>query len=190
MGKFQRMTVRMPDGVIMQPEWDFRIDEEDYDKVQKILGRLADYEDTELTPGICANYKKFEDEAISKGVTFGRIVELMNADADGRLAVPPCKVGDTVFVVGGHIVECYIMEAYFDDKQGIEYMVSFDCEYIEQGDGICEGCPFNSWQQSYCGEWGCDGEWGQGCIKGSDFGKTVFHTREEAEKAQKERKGQ
>lgn len=157
----------------------------DFSKEVQMYERLKDYETTGLTPEICANYKKFEDEAIGKGVTFRRIVELMNADKDGRLVVLPCKVGDTVFVVGGHIVECYIMEAYFDDKQGTEYMVSFGCGYLEQGAGICEGCPFNSWQQSYCGECGCGGEWGQGCIKGSDFGKTVFRTREEAEKALK-----
>ena len=46
---------------------------------------------------MCANYKTFEDEAISKGVTFKRIVALMEADKDGRLVVLPCKVGDTVW---------------------------------------------------------------------------------------------
>ena len=60
--------------------------------------RLAAYEDTGLTPEVCANYKKFEDEAISKGVTFGRIVELMEAESDGRLEVLPCGVGGTVWV--------------------------------------------------------------------------------------------
>ncbi len=61
------------------------------------MNRLAAYEDTGLTPEICAEYKKFEDEAVSKSVTFARIVELMNADAEGRLIVLPCKVGDTVY---------------------------------------------------------------------------------------------
>lgn len=46
---------------------------------------------------MCANYKTFEDEAISKGVTFKRIVALMEAYRDGRLVVLPCKVGDTVW---------------------------------------------------------------------------------------------
>ena len=59
--------------------------------------RLAAYEDTGLEPAMCANYKTFEDEAISKGVTFKRIVALMEADRDGRLVVLPCKVGDTVY---------------------------------------------------------------------------------------------
>ena len=59
--------------------------------------RLADYEDTGLEPATCANYKTFEDEAISKGVTFKRIVALMEADRAGRLVVLPCKVGDVLY---------------------------------------------------------------------------------------------
>lgn len=46
---------------------------------------------------MCANYKTFEDEAISKGVTFKRIIALMEADRAGRVVVLPCKVGDTVY---------------------------------------------------------------------------------------------
>lgn len=55
--------------------------------------RLAAYEETGLEPAMCANYKTFEDEAISKGVPFKRIVALMEADRAGRLAVLPCKCG-------------------------------------------------------------------------------------------------
>ena len=54
---------------------------------QAALDKLAAYEDTELSPTICAEYKKFEDEAISKNVTFNRIVELMDAEAEGRLLI-------------------------------------------------------------------------------------------------------
>lgn len=61
--------------------------------------RLKAYEDTGLEPAMCANYKTFEDEAISKGVTFKRIVALMEADRAGRLVVLPCKVGDTVYIL-------------------------------------------------------------------------------------------
>lgn len=63
----------------------------------EIRARLKSYEDTGLDPKICANYKQFEDEAISKGVPFSRIVELMEADRAGRLVVLPCKVGDIVY---------------------------------------------------------------------------------------------
>lgn len=61
--------------------------------------RLKAYEDTGLDPEMCANYKTFEDEAISKGVPFKRIVALMEADRAGLLVVLPCKVGDTVYIL-------------------------------------------------------------------------------------------
>lgn len=56
---------------------------------RKVWEKLKAYEDTGLPPEVCANYKTFEDECISKGVTFSRIVELMNADAEGRLKIVP-----------------------------------------------------------------------------------------------------
>lgn len=65
----------------------------------KIINRLGAYEDTGLEPEVCANYKRFEDEAISRGITFRRLVELMEAEQDGRLVVLPCKVGDTVYML-------------------------------------------------------------------------------------------
>ena len=52
----------------------------------ELRGRLMQYEDTGLEPAMCANYKTFEDEAISKGVPFKRIVELMEADKAGLCA--------------------------------------------------------------------------------------------------------
>lgn len=36
---------------------------------RKVWERLKEYEDTGLAPNVCANYKKFEDEAISNDVT-------------------------------------------------------------------------------------------------------------------------
>ena len=63
---------------------------------RKVWERLKAYEDTGLEPAMCANYKTFEDEAISKGVTFKRIVALMEADRTGRLVVLPCKKPECV----------------------------------------------------------------------------------------------
>lgn len=62
----------------------------------ELRGRLMQYEDTGLEPAMCANYKTFEDEAISKGVTFKRIVALMEADRAGRLVVLPFTSGRTL----------------------------------------------------------------------------------------------
>lgn len=53
--------------------------------VREIINRLAAYEDTGLTPEMCAEYKKFEDEVIASGMTFGELVELMHAEKDGKL---------------------------------------------------------------------------------------------------------
>ncbi|MGL6015258.1 MAG: hypothetical protein ACRCZU_04075 [Selenomonadaceae bacterium] len=64
-----------------------------------VLKKLAAYEDTGLTPKVCAEYKKFEDEVVASGMTFGEVVELMHKKQDGRLVALPCKVGDTAYVV-------------------------------------------------------------------------------------------
>ena len=113
-----------------------------------------------------------------------RYHEIMQAEREGRLWITPCKNGDTVYVVGKcRVMECYIQESYLEDDGGTEHLVSFEC------DNDCEGCPFNNWHQDYSGEYSCDGEWGQGAIKEKDFGKTVFLTREAAEKALEEANG-
>ena len=83
----KRLTIRNSDGTVSQPMDTHWAD---------VFERLAEYEDTGLTPEECAEYRKFEDEAVSKGVPFSRIVELMDAEAEDRLIVLPCKPGDTV----------------------------------------------------------------------------------------------
>lgn len=107
-----------------------------------------------------------------------RLKELVEADREGRCMVAKLKIGEHVFVVGKKkIVKARIQEIYFDDMPELIYLVDFEC------DNSCDGCPFNSWSQSWEGEWECDGEYGDGSVKQSDFGKTVFLTREEAEAA-------
>lgn len=111
-----------------------------------------------------------------------RLRELVEADRDGRCTITQCKFGDTVYVAGSKkIVEARIQEIYLDDVSELIYLVDFTC------DNSCDGCPFNSWSQSWEGEWECGGEYGDGAIKQSDFGKTVFLTREFAEAALKAR---
>ena len=120
--------------------------------------RLAAYEDAGLTPEICANYKKFEDEAISKGVTFGRIVELMNADKDGRLVVLPCKVGDILY----YFPEWYARSGYEPTPISVDEVNSFS------GNIVVECYMDPDTRLSFLP---------------ADFGKTVFLTCEEAEAA-------
>lgn len=95
--------------------------------------------------------------------------------------LPPCKVGDIVYAVGdkdGHqIKECRVSCFGFESAEHFVAEVYFDC------DNDCNGCYFNAFSQSYCGEWDCDNAYGHSCIPISDFGKTVFLTPEETEKA-------
>lgn len=118
---------------------------------------LREYLDTGLEPAVCANYKTIEDEAISKGVPFKRIVALMEADRAGRLAVLPCKPGDTVYeVTSRKTISEYRVKAI---------RVELFCTFIEWDivagfvDKSIFGVPVN------------------------EIGKTVFLTCEEAEAA-------
>lgn len=126
----------------------------------RLKDRLAAYEDTGLEPEMCANYKTFEDEAISKGVTFKRIVALMEANRAGRLVVLPCKVGDRLYeVTGRKTISVYKVRAIRVELFGL---------FIEWD--IVEGFAW----QSLSG------------INAGEIGKTVFLTRDAAEKALKE----
>ena len=112
------------------------------------------------------------------GIDINRLRKLAEADKDGRLVMPPCKVGDTVWAASGKIIKCEIDEMYLCDSGGIEFLVSFNCDGAD-----CKRCPFNNWTQDCSGECYCDCEYGNGSFKDSDIGKTIFLTSEEAEKA-------
>lgn len=141
--------------------------------------RLAAYEDTGLTPELCENAKVIIKLAFSNDTSkAGRIRELLKADKEGRLVVLPCKVGDTVWAASGKIIKCEIDEIYLCDSGEIKFFVSFNCDGAD-----CKRCPFNNWTQDCSGEYYCDCEYGNGSFKNSDIGKTIFLTREEAEKA-------
>lgn len=128
----------------------------------ELRGRLMQYEDTGLEPAMCANYKTFEDEAISKGVPFKRIVELMEADKAGRLVVLPVRpvltqsIGSMLYIIeDGEIVEDSLCEALV----GMGSNGEINIFYTTLSDQI-------SFEQA-------------------DIGKTVFLTREAAEKARR-----
>ena len=124
----------------------------------ELRGRLMQYEDTGLEPAMCANYKTVEDEAISKGVTFKRIVELMEADRAGRLVVRPYSIGETVYVLlkDGAIFYPETNGWYISEE--IIEAISHDGFYLgDPEDGIFE--------------------------PNDEIGKTVFLTYEEAAQA-------
>ena len=87
-----------------------------------------------------------------------RIRQLLKADRDGRLVVLPCKVGDVVY--GFH---------------GEKTILPIVTKWIETNtDGWCIAAQYTPMAPRF--------------YRFSDFGKTVFRTREEAEKALEELK--
>lgn len=110
--------------------------------------------------------KAYEDIAELCG-GFDRLRELAEADKDGRVVVLPCKVGDTV----------YMIERIFDIDNGV-------CDEICARKVIGHGGN-NLNKLWLIGSGGiCNVS-----IFVSEFGKTVFFTREEAEKALQEMEG-
>lgn len=124
--------------------------------IRQLYSALAAYEGTGLTPERCAEFARADAEgryivmrdAEQKGVA--RLRELAEADKDGRLVVPPCKVGDTLFrVFAGEILEHKV--------RNMRYLAI-------QGRWDIDTTPFCSYVES-------------------SIGKTIFLTREKAEKA-------
>ena len=122
----------------------------------KLIERLAAYEDTGLTPEeIKAPFT--EDTMINLaaqalGVEPSRLREIAEAEKDRRLVVLPCKVGDTVWRIvrdgEPHITRDEVRDMYFaDDMTPCVELVGGRVTFTEK------------------------------------FGKTVFLSREEAEKA-------
>ena len=128
----------------------------------KLIERLAAYEDTGLTPEeIKAPFT--EDTMINLaaqalGVEPRRLRELAEADKDGRCVVLPCKVGDTVWRIirdgEPHITRDEVRDMYFaDDMTPCVELVGGRVTFTEK------------------------------------FGKTVFLSRAEAERALQEMEG-
>ena len=82
---------------------------------------------------------------------------------ENGVIVPPCKTGDTVYVLT------------FDSPTGIEKSKAKRLQIIERDDGttvkIIVPCVFDDWGDAFR------------VFFPEDFGKTVFLTREQAEKA-------
>ena len=124
---------------------------------------LRAYKATGLTPERCAKFARADAEgryivmrdAEQEGVA--RLRELAEADKDGRLVVLPCKAGDTVYeVTSRKNISEYRVKAI---------RVELFCTFIEWD--IVAGFV----DKSIFG------------VPVDEIGKTVFLTREEAEKA-------
>ena len=127
--------------------------------------RLAAYEDTGLEPEEVLPKDKADEIALKlmcladleSLCSYTRLRELAEADKDGRLVVLPCKVGDRLYeVTGRKTISVYKVKAIRVELFGL---------FIEWD--IVEGFVW----QSLSG------------INAGEIGKTIFLSREEAEKA-------
>lgn len=135
----------------------------------KLVERLAAYEDTGLTPEEIKD--PFTEDAMinlaaqALGVEPSRLRELAEADKDGRLVVLPCKVGDTVWIVG-------TVRKLYSAK-----VRTFFCGNVSAVRGGDEDGHIQMIRTTECD------------IPIKKFGKAVFLTREEAERALQEMEG-
>ena len=129
------------------------------------VDRLAAYEDTALYPARVEELTlSMVGKAISEltefeGLPIDRIRELAEADKDGRVVVLPCKVGDTVWIVG-------TVRKLYSAK-----VRTFFCGHPSAVRGDDDGGHIHMIRTTECD------------IPMQEFGKTVFLSREEAEKA-------
>lgn len=125
-----------------------------------LVERLAAYEDTGLTPVEIKSMQEEHFSGLEMAKLHSALMELkkyQEADKDGRLVVLPCKVGDRLYeVTGRKTISVYEVRAIRVELFGL---------FIEWD--IVEGFVW----QSLAG------------INAGEIGKTVFLTREEAEKA-------
>ena len=131
---------------------------------EEACDRLAAYEDTGIEPeavetvklALCA--KHMVDLETLNNTPISRLVEIAEADKEGRVIVLPCEVGHAAYWVhNGIITDCHINRIQVNRK-GV-----FLCLKNKKSHG--------AFRVDTC------------------LGKTVFLTREEAEKALAERKG-
>lgn len=132
--------------------------ESEYIPIIDALNRLAEYEDIGLEPEKIVFLKNVVDDAFSDKPEFTEhIRELLRTEKDERLVVLPCKIGATV----------YRFQRYFDDATLTSKIKIKPCEVESVS---IEGLMTTD----------------HVFLLFSDFGKTVFLTREEAEKALEE----
>lgn len=118
-------------------------------EVDNAADRLAAYEDTGLTP---------EDLQGHGDIDFLRVIELLKADAEGRLVVLPCKAGDLLY----YFPAWYAKSGYEPEPVSVDEVNSFSGSIVVE----CYMDPDTRLP-----------------ITPADFGETVFLTREEADAA-------
>ena len=151
----ERLTTR--DANCADPKVLYGVHVKNHDYISA-ANRLADYEDTERTPEeIDMDHEAAETlRQLCRNCDLDRLEKLAEADRDGRVVVRPCKVGDTVYeVTSRKTISEYRVKAI---------RVELFCTFIEWD--IVAGFV----DKSIFG------------VPVDEIGKTVFLTREEAEK--------
>lgn len=129
-----------------------------------LYGRLKAYEDTGLEPEavetvkLALAAKHMVDLETLNNTPISRLVELAEADKDGRVVVLPCRQGDELWTYGN----------FPHGREAYRFTVS-DVSTLN-GRTVLNTLGF-------------------GTIRPEDIGKTVFRTREEAERAIQEMEG-
>ena len=108
-------------------------------EIEKLRGRLMQYEDTELTPEeIDMDHEAAEQlRHLCRDCDLERLEELVKADKDGRVVTQPCKVGDTLFrVFAGEILEHRVGSMRYLAIQGRwDIDTTPFCSYVESSMG-------------------------------------------------------
>lgn len=140
---------------------------------KQVWERLKQYEDTGLTPkevtalGKLFDYALKESKTLTEQLTLLKhIRELAEADRDGRCVVLPCKVGDTIYA---------IVQVFGGD--GVYHKIT-----EKKITGIGGNTMNKVWMVNRENSL-------EDRFSPSEFGRTVFLTREEAEKALAEMEG-
>jgi hypothetical protein len=109
-------------------------------------------------------YEDMVDLETLNNTPISRLAELAEADRDGRVVVKPCKVGETVYFARANPILQYKVTGYEMGEASISQVRS---KHIDKETGLTFNFTFRP----------------------GSIGKTVFLSREEAEKALEEREG-
>lgn len=139
-----------------------------------LYGRLKAYEDTGIEPEavetvkLALAAKHMVDLETLNNTQISRLVELAEADKEGRVVVLPCKVGDTVWVIAHPWTDKLQKKTLVAHVNGMKLF----------SHGLYVNVLFDTRKINGTRDYGI-----------SRIGKTVFFTQEEAEKALQEMEG-
>lgn len=157
----ERLTVKRADGRWALDRKEGCSNMEQFEQFPIAINKLAAYEDTGFEPEQVRKFSNLLGMALgSNGIpTWDELSEIIEARRDGRLVVLPCGVNDT---------------AWYADTDTNRVLMGYISSYQFLSDGAVY-FDFTNVES--------DIEWVSVELPVDDFSKTVFFTREEAERA-------